>query len=124
MYNMILIFFSNSCFNMAQIDDNLIASEIHGSVSRNCVELNEFPNDGKNNNTCGGEIIDWNECPIDETGVIEEYEDINSIENEFESFVGQCFLSEEEAFIFYKNYANQDGFTIRKGRSEKKKMEK
>ena len=43
---MILIFF-NSCFNIAQIDDDLIASEIHGSVSRNCVELNEFPNDGK-----------------------------------------------------------------------------
>ena len=32
---------------MAQIDDNLIASEIHGSVSRNCVELNDVPNDGK-----------------------------------------------------------------------------
>ena len=99
---MILIFFFNSCFNIAQIDDGLIASEIQGSVSRNCVELNEFLNDGKNNNTCGGEIIDWNECTIDEMGVIEEYEDINSIENEFEPFVGQCFLS-EEAFIFYKN---------------------
>ena len=71
MYNMILIFFSNSCFNMAQIDDNLIASEIHRSVSRNCVELNEFPNDGKNNNPCGGEIVDWNECPLDEMRVIE-----------------------------------------------------
>ena len=66
---MILIFF-NSCFNIAQIDDDLIASEIHGSVSRNCVELNEFSNDGKNNNTWR-EIIDWNECPIDEIGVIE-----------------------------------------------------
>ena len=103
--------------------NNLIASEIHGSVSRNCVELNEFPNDGKNNNTCGGEIIDCNECPIDETGVIEEYEDINSIENEFEPFVGQCFLSEEETFIFYKNYANRNGFTFRKGRSERKNEE-
>ena len=72
---------------------------------------------------CGGEIIDRNECPIDETGVIEEYEDINLIENEFEPFVGQCFLSEEEAFIFYKNYANRNGFTIRKGRSEKKNGE-
>ena len=113
MYNMILIFFFNSCFNIAQIDDDdLIASEIHGSVSRNCVELNEFPNDGKNNNPCGGEIVDWNECPIDETRFIEEYEDIHSIENEFEPFVGQCFLSEEEAFIFYKNYANRNGFTI------------
>ena len=117
---MILIFF-NSCFNIAQIDNDLIASEIHGSVSRNCVELNEFLNDGKNNNTCGGEIIDWNECTIDEMGVIEEYEDINSIENEFEPFVGRCFLSEEETFIFCRNYANQNGFTIQKGRSEKKK---
>ena len=59
--------------------------------------------------------------PIDEMGVIEEYEDINSIENEFESFVGQCFLSEEEVFIFYKNYANWNGFTIWKCRLEKKK---
>ena len=59
-----LISFFNSCFDIAQIDDDdLIASEIYGSVLRNCVELNEFPNDGKNNNTCGGEIIDWNECP-------------------------------------------------------------
>ena len=53
--------------------------------------------------------------------VIEEYEDIHSIENEFEPFVGQSFLSEEETFIFYKNYANRNGFTIRKGRSKKKK---
>ena len=52
---MILIFFFfYSCFNIAQIDDDLIASEIHKSVSRNCVELNEFPNDGKKKKTCGG----------------------------------------------------------------------
>ena len=75
----------------------------------------------KNNNTFGDEIIDWNECPIDEMGVIEEHEDINSIEIEFEPFVGQCFPSEEKAFIFYKNYANRYGFTIRKCRIEKKK---
>ena len=88
--------------------------------------LNEIwiTNKIKNNNTFAGEIIDWNECLIDETSVIEEYEDINSIENESEPFVGQCFLSEEEAFIFYKNYANQNGFTIQKGHLEKKKMEK
>ena len=49
---------------------------------------------------------------------------MNSVENEFEPFVGQCFLSEEEAFIFYKNYANQNGFTIQKGHLEKKKKEK
>ena len=60
-----------------------------------------------------------NEYSIDETGVIEEYEDMSSIENEFEPFVGQCFLCEEEAFIFYKNYGNWNGFTIQKGRLEK-----
>ena len=78
----------------------MIASEVHGSVSKNCVELNELPNDGKINNTYENEII-------------EEHEDINLIENEFEPFIGQCFPSEEEPFIFYKNYANQYGFTIR-----------
>ena len=93
----------------------MIASGVYGSVSKNCVELNELPND---------RIIDWNECPIDKMGVIEEHEDINSIENEFEPFVGQCFPSEEKTFIFYKNYANRYGFTIRKGCTEKKKKKK
>ena len=67
-------------------------------------------------NTYGEKIIDWNECPIDEMGVIGEDEDTlqnaASIENEFEPFVGQCFPSEEETFIFYKNYANRYVFTI------------
>ena len=121
---MMLIVFFNFCFNIAQVDDDLIASEVHGSVSKNCVELNEFPNNGKNNNIYGDEIIDWNECQIDKMGVIEEHEDINSIESEFEPFVGQCFPSEEESFIFYKNYANQYGFTIRKGHTKEKKEEK
>ena len=57
-------------------------------------------------------------------GVIEEHEDINSIENEFEPFVGQCFPCEEETFIFYRNYANWYGFTIQKCRIEKKKIKK
>ena len=52
---------------------------------------------------------------MEKIGVMEENEDINSIENEFEPFVGQCFLSEEEVFIFYKIYANRYGFTIQKG---------
>ena len=88
------------------MNDIVIASEIYQSVSRNCVDLNELPNDGENNDICGEEIVVWKEYPMEEIGVIEENEDINSIENEFEPFVGQCFLSEEEAFIFYKNYAN------------------
>ena len=99
----------------------MIASEVHRSVSKNCVELNELPNDGKNHNNYGDEIIDWNECSIDKMRVIEEHEDIYSIENEFEPFVSQCFPSEEEAFICYKNYANRYGFTIRKGHTEEKK---
>ena len=42
----------------------MIATEVHGSVSKNCIELNKLPNDGKNNNTYGDEIIDWNELPL------------------------------------------------------------
>ena len=108
---MMLIFFFNPCYNIEQMNDIVIASEIYQSVLRNCVDLNELPNDGENNDICGEELVVWNEYSMEEIGVIEENEDINSIENEFEPFVGQCFLSEEEAFIFY-NYANQYGFTI------------
>ena len=118
MWIFIFIFIFNFCYNIAQIDDDLIASEIHESV------LNEFPNDGKNIVTCEEEIVDCNKYPIYEMGAIEEYKDRNSIENEFEPFVGQCFLSEKEAFIFYGKYANRCGFTIRKGRFVTKKMGK
>ncbi|GAA0166043.1 hypothetical protein LIER_21291 [Lithospermum erythrorhizon] len=34
----------------------------------------------------------------------------------FEPFVGKCFLSEEETYVFYHQYAKQKGFSIRKGR--------
>ncbi|XP_077215652.1 protein FAR1-RELATED SEQUENCE 11-like [Tasmannia lanceolata] len=37
-------------------------------------------------------------------------------ENDLLPFIGQCFLSEEEAYIFYKNYVKRHGFSIRKGR--------
>ena len=90
------------------MNDIVIASEIYQSVFRNCVDLNELPNDGENNDICGEELVVWNEYPMEEIGVIEEHEDINSIENEFEPFVGQCFLSEEEAFIFYKKIMQID----------------
>ena len=109
---MIFLFIFYPCYNIEQMNDIVIASEIYQSISRNCVDLNELPNDGENNDICGEELVVWNEYPMEEIGVIEENEDINSIENEFEPFVGQCFLSEEEAFIFYKNYANRYGFTI------------
>nr|GEW44659.1 protein FAR1-related sequence 11 [Tanacetum cinerariifolium] len=47
-------------------------------------------------------------------------EDIDEKENIDEPFVGQCFLSEEEAFVFYVNYARMKGFSVRKGRFKNK----
>lgn len=35
-------------------------------------------------------------------------------------FVGQIFPNEEEAFAFYKRYAYQQGFAVKKGRFIKK----
>ncbi|KAH7860111.1 hypothetical protein Vadar_009474 [Vaccinium darrowii] len=63
----------------------------------------------------GAIVVASSEYPLDDRVDIEDYEDEKST-NVFEPFVGQCFLSEEEAFIFYKNYANRHGFSIRKGR--------
>src|SRR4051812_36118038 len=37
-------------------------------------------------------------------------------ESNFVLFVGQIFLNEEEAYVFYKRYAYQHGFSVRKGR--------
>ena len=101
-------FFFYPCYNIEQMNDIVIASEIYQTVSRNFVDLYEPSNDGENNDSCGEEIVVWNEYLIEEIGVIEENEDINSIKNEFEPFVGQCFLSEEEAFIFYKKIMQID----------------
>ncbi|XP_074342210.1 protein FAR1-RELATED SEQUENCE 11-like [Apium graveolens] len=39
----------------------------------------------------------------------------------FEPFIGQCFLSEEEAYLFYHKYAKQYGFSICKARFDKNK---
>ncbi|KAJ8424529.1 hypothetical protein Cgig2_000667 [Carnegiea gigantea] len=38
----------------------------------------------------------------------------------FPPFIGQCVLSLEETFLFYKNFARSCGFNVRKGRSENK----
>ncbi|CAO2814071.1 unnamed protein product [Amaranthus hypochondriacus] len=37
-----------------------------------------------------------------------------------ESFIGQTFETQEEAFIFYNNYAKRHGFVVRKDRSDTK----
>ena len=34
----------------------------------------------------------------------------DSMKNEFDPFIGQCFLSEEETFICFKKYACRNGF--------------
>ena len=74
-------------------------------------------------------LFDLNEIPIDD-------ENITNISQEkiifdegsrkvFDKpFVGQCFLSEEEAFVFYQNFAKSNGFSIRKGRFANKNGEK
>lgn len=68
--------------------------------------------------------FDLNEVPMDDDAIFVECgEKSDSGRNEFDPFIGQCFLSEEEAFIFYKNYAFRHGFSIRKARSLKKNGE-
>ncbi|KAM7527895.1 hypothetical protein LguiB_031305 [Lonicera macranthoides] len=42
--------------------------------------------------------------------------DFSLCEKDIEPCVGQCFSSEEEAFIFYQKYANSHGFVVRRGR--------
>ena len=48
--------------------------------------------------------------------------DLNTIleEEDVESFTGQTFGTEEEAFVFYKKYIERHDFAIRKDRSEKR----
>ena len=47
-------------------------------------------------------------------------ENQNKMHSYNESFVGQTFLTEEEAWIFYHNYAHGNGFSITKDRTQKK----
>ncbi|PWA90563.1 Protein FAR1-RELATED SEQUENCE 11 [Artemisia annua] len=58
-----------------------------------------------------------NEVPSEENIVDE---NIDEKENIDEPFVGQCFLSEEEVFVFYMKYARMKGFSVRKGRFKNK----
>ncbi|XP_071708901.1 protein FAR1-RELATED SEQUENCE 11-like [Rutidosis leptorrhynchoides] len=76
-------------------------------------------------------MIDLNELPLEENSLdiekegcnIEEEGECKSLDLD-EPLVGQCFLSEEEAFAFYQNYAKRNGFAIRKGRFVNKNGEK
>ena len=51
------LFIFYPCYNIEQMNDIVIASEIYQSVSRNCVDLIELPNDGESNDICGDEIV-------------------------------------------------------------------
>lgn len=41
-------------------------------------------------------------------------------ENEYEPFLGQTFGSQEEAYVYYNNYAKRHGYVVRKDRSNTK----
>ncbi|KAI3969131.1 hypothetical protein MKW92_024232 [Papaver armeniacum] len=56
------------------------------------------------------QIFDLNKDPVSED---------SDVTNSFEPFVGQCFLSEQEAYVFYQKYAIKHGFSIRKGSYKK-----
>jgi len=47
----------------------------------------------------------------------------DSVRNEFDPYIGKRFLSEEEAFLCYRQYACKNGFLIRKDRTAKKNGE-
>ncbi|KAH7857854.1 hypothetical protein Vadar_017146 [Vaccinium darrowii] len=80
---------------------------------QNASKLEEYPKE------IGGSIHFHEYIVVNEFG--KEKDDIGGIE--FDPFIDQCFLSEEEAFIYYKKYASKNGFSIRIGRSEKRNGE-
>jgi len=58
----------------------------------NSIDLNNFPNEEPCDNL-GCELVDMSKN--DYEGSLE-----NIVENYFESFIGQCFLIKEEAYMF------------------------
>ncbi|KAG5516678.1 hypothetical protein RHGRI_037427 [Rhododendron griersonianum] len=64
-------------------------------------DLNELPNDEEEIIQIeGNNTLELTEYPSEIGGSRKD----DSIRNEFDPFIGQCFLSEEEAFIFFKKY--------------------
>ncbi|XVF49316.1 hypothetical protein PTKIN_Ptkin04bG0001600 [Pterospermum kingtungense] len=102
------------------MDVTLIARNTKGKG----IDLNEFPHD---------EDFDLNDEILKEIKVVSSYcenqpfmgreENTKSIKLEYEPFVSQCFPSEEEAYVFYKNYVQKHGFAIRRERTDKKAEE-
>ncbi|CAL5191621.1 unnamed protein product [Lathyrus oleraceus] len=80
-------------------------------ISRNIIdEVEEIGISEKENILISSQNIEIN-------GFLQESSEVDTFkESNIVPFVGQIFLSEEEAFIFYKRYAYQHGFSVRKGR--------
>ena len=102
---------------------NISATETNNKIS---FDLNEYPiEDIFLDNGCS-EIIseqldrDLVENVEKESSVLSmdiatsEEVDKDGTETNCIPFVGQIFLSEEEAYVFYKRYAYQQGFSIKK----------
>ncbi|XP_058188771.1 protein FAR1-RELATED SEQUENCE 11-like isoform X2 [Rhododendron vialii] len=79
------------------------------SFERNTFELNEYPKE-----------ID---CSSEDDLAGQKKSEDDLVQNVFDPFLGQCFLSEEEAYVCFQNYARRSGFSIRKDRTNKKNGE-
>lgn len=82
----------------------------HDIVANDVLEVEEIETYEKENIVSSSQNIEINEF-AEEVDRDETYNETNIV-----PFVGQIFLSEEEAFAFYKRYAYQHGFSVRKGR--------
>ncbi|KAH7843950.1 hypothetical protein Vadar_022780 [Vaccinium darrowii] len=88
--------------NLAEVEDESMDEPLFD------IDLNQLPNDQQR-------VIELDEYPKEIRGSMHfhEYIELNEfgkekddlIENKTDPFIGQCFLSEEEAFVCYKRYA-------------------
>ena len=62
------------------------------------IDLNKLPNEEEMIVQFQWNSFELSEYPKEIGGLVRE----DSMKNEFDPFVGQCFLGEEEAFICYK----------------------
>lgn len=94
------------------------------------IDLNEVFNNEERTVQLEGNGLELKRYPTDAVQIHHDTEnsesgekECDSVRKEIDPFIGQCFLSEEEAFICYKEYASRKGFSIRKDRTFKKNGE-
>ncbi|GAB4854801.1 hypothetical protein Ancab_023386 [Ancistrocladus abbreviatus] len=97
--------------------NNLPEDEISDDFEREVIDLSKYDNwdthelfNKQNYNEIKKDVVDLSEDA-----------DENASGNSFEPFIGQCFLSDEEAYRFYENFSKRSGFLIRRGQFTKKK---